>query len=393
MQQSNRTLAATATNAKPTIATMTGVHTNEPHDESTSSPSSTSPNSSSSHDDSPQQSESVLMKILELEELDTNMYRGYSPRSPRWGRIYGGQTVAQALVASCRTVDQQFIVHSLHSYFLRPGADTLPIIYYVERLRNGKSFASRRVTALQKGQAIFSMNVSFQRPEKGLEHQDPMPDVPPPESLKSLMDTYREMLADPRLSNRVRVGLQRSLSLPFPMDFRRIIPASLEQRLQRNPPRQLSWMRVQGSLSDSPMLHQCALAYLSDWSLLEAALLPHGLHGWMQNPDGATLQMASIDHTIYFHHPFRADDWLLYDIHSNAASGGRGLSFGKIFDKHGKLIVSTVQEGLIRVHKPIKHEHASKHDTRQQQQQQRAIASKTTSASTSSQPPLLKSKL
>ena len=175
---------------------------------------------------------------------------------------YGGQTVAQALVASCRTVAPQFVVHSLHSYFLRPGDDDLPIIYFVERLRNGATFASRRVTALQRGQAIFAMTVSFQTPEQGREHQQPMPAVPPPETIKSLMESYRDVLQDPRVSARVRKGLERSMVLPFPVDMRRCVPESMEQRLKVNEPVQRSWMRVQGQLGNSLMMHQCALAYM-----------------------------------------------------------------------------------------------------------------------------------
>jgi acyl-CoA thioesterase II len=295
-------------------------------------------------------SHSRLVRLLELEEIDVNVYRGYSPTSPRWGRIYGGQTVSQALAASCKTVENNFIVHSLHAYFLRAGNDNLPILYYVERLRNGKSFASRRVTALQKGAAIFSMNVSFQTYELGLEHQDTMPVVPEPEKVKSLVEVYRELLTDKRLNKRARESIERSVSIPMALDVRRIIPASMEQRLTKNtPPNQRVWMRVQGDLGDSLMLHQCALAYMSDWSLLETALLPHGKHGWVSEP-GESLQMASLDHAMWFHSPFRCDEWLLFDMHSPAASNGRGLSYGKFYSRSGKLIVSTIQEGLIRLH-------------------------------------------
>lgn len=291
---------------------------------------------------------SNLLKILELEELDPNLYRGFSPSFPRWGRIYGGQTVAQSLVAAFRTVESHLFVHSLHAYFLRAGNDDLPILYHVERLRDGSSFSSRRVTALQKGHAIFTMSVSFQRMEQGLEHQDAMPKVPEPENVPCLLDTYKQIVDDTRFSPRIRKGLARSMALPFPMDLRRVEPKNINERLQKNPPRQLAWMCVQGRLPDSLMLHQCALAYLSDWSLLETALLPHGLHGWVQ-VEGQTLQMASIDHAMWFHHPFRADEYLLYEMDSDAASGGRGLAFGKIFTRDGKLVVTTAQEGLIRV--------------------------------------------
>ena len=290
-------------------------------------------------------------------------------------------------MASCRTVAPQFVVHSLHSYFLRPGDDDLPIIYFVERLRNGATFASRRVTALQRGQAIFAMTVSFQTPEQGREHQQPMPTVPPPESIKSLMESYRDVLQDPRVSARVRKGLERSMVLPFPVDMRRCVPESMEQRLKVNEPVQRSWMRVQGQLGNSLMMHQCALAYMvrhrrtarsgrpsaqlsvclrrtlfsarclrhtlcslpprcrcsylyfiavlcartlvplnlqSDWSLLETALLPHALHGWIQPDDDQTLQMASIDHSMWFHQAFRADEWLLsVDTRSYNSNSGR----------------------------------------------------------------------
>jgi acyl-CoA thioesterase II len=268
------------------------------------------------------------------------------------------QTVAQALVASCRTVDPAFVVHSLHSYFLRPGNDDLPIMYYVERLREGRSFATRRVTALQKGKAIFAMMVSFMTLEEGREHQDKMPNVPPPEEIKSLMETYQDMLKDPRLTPRIRKGLERSVSLPFPVDLRRVEPKNLAERLKKGPAVQRSWMKVSGQMSDSLMLHQCALAYMSDWSLLETALLPHALHGWISNDEETSLQMASIDHSMWFHHSFRSDEWLLYDMESPSASGGRGFAIGRFFNREGKLIVSTAQEGLIRVHKgpppPIK---------------------------------------
>lgn len=245
----------------------------------------------------------------------------------------------------------EFIVHSLHAYFLRPGNDDLPIIYYVERLRDGKSFATRRVTALQDGTAIFMQMVSFTLAEEGLEHQDVMPEVPPPESVQSLMELYKEMLKDSRLTVPARKNLERSTTFPFPVDVRRVTPDSLKQRLERNPPVHRSWMRVRGQLSNSLMLHQCALAYMSDWSLLETTLLPHALHGLIQTDTEASLQMASIDHTIWFHHAFRADEWLLYDMDSPSASGGRGFARGRFFNRDGKLVVSTAQEGLIRRHR------------------------------------------
>jgi acyl-CoA thioesterase-2 len=299
--------------------------------------------------------ESVLVQILDLEEIDRNLYRGYSPAAPRWGRVYGGQTVAQALAASYRTVPASFVVHSLHAYFLRAGDDNLGILYYVERLRDGRSLTARRVTALQRGEAIFAMNVSFMTAEGGREHQDPMPMVPPPEEVRPLLEQYQQLLSQSGVDPRVRAGVERSMALPFPVDMRRITPESIHQRLGVNEPKQVCWMRVKGALPDSLMIHQCALAYMSDWNLLETALLPHALHNWMRT-DGpasaARLQMASIDHSMWFHHAFRADEWLLYDMISTAASNGRGFTSGKFFDRRGRLIVSTAQEGLIRVIPP-----------------------------------------
>ena len=221
-------------------------------------------------------------------------------------------------------------------------------MYYVERLRNGRSFCSRRVTAIQKGSAIFAMMANFMTQEPGLEHQDPMPNVPPPEAVKSLKDQYRDILKDPSLPPGIRKGIEQSLSLPFPVDLRRVTPATLGERLSPQPATHRAWMRVQGRLSDSLIIAQCALAYMSDWSLLETSLLPHGLHQRISK-SGNSVSMASIDHTIHFHHPFRADEWLLYDMDSPSASGGRGFTRGRFFTRDGKLIVSTSQEGLIRV--------------------------------------------
>ena len=293
---------------------------------------------------------SDLLKILDLEEIDANIFRGYSPLHPRWGRVYGGQTVSQAMIASSRTIAPPFVVHSLHSYFLRPGDDNLPIVYTVEVVRDGHSFSSRRVTAAQRGRPIFIALISFHRPEHGvLEHADPMPSVLPPSSLPSLVETMREWAGDARLSPTVRAGILRSSSFPFPIDLRRVDNSSLSVRLSRQKDAtQRCWMKVTGALSEHLIVHQCALAYLSDWSLLETALLPHGIHSY-QNTRERSLQMASLDHTLYFHAPFRADDWLLYEMHSSRATGGRGLTRGQFFDQHGSLLVSVVQEGLIRV--------------------------------------------
>ena len=295
---------------------------------------------------------SSLLAILDLEELDTLLYRGYSPPHPRWGRVYGGQTVSQALIASSRTIRHPFIAHSLHSYFLRPGNDNLPILYQVECMRDGHSFASRRVTASQRGKPIFICMVSFQRPEHGhLQHQDTMPVVPSPDELPSLVQTMQKWSQDERLSESVRAGITRSSSFPFPIDLRRVDNHELSTRLSPQPAVQRCWMRVTGQLSHHSIVHQCALAYMSDWSILETALLPHGIHSY-QNTPARQLQMASLDHSLYFHiggSELRADEWLLYVMESEWAGCGRGLTRGQFYDRRGRLVVSVVQEGLIRL--------------------------------------------
>ena len=293
---------------------------------------------------------SSLLSILDLEELDTLLYRGYSPPHPRWGRVYGGQTVSQALIAASRTIRPPFIAHSLHSYFLRPGNDNLPVVYQVECMHDGHSFASRRVTASQRGKAIFICMISFQRPEHGhLHHQDTMPAVPAPDELPSLVQTMQTWAQDERLSESVRAGIIRSSSFPFPIDLRRVDNHELSTRLSPQQPLQRCWMRVTGQLSHHSIVHQCALAYMSDWSILETALLPHGIHSY-QNTAARQLQMASLDHSLYFHAAdLRADEWLLYVMVSEWAGGGRGLTRGQFYDQRGRLIVSVVQEGLVRL--------------------------------------------
>ena len=323
---------------------------------STPTPSATSSSlpSPSSPPHPPPPATSDLLNLLNLEELDTNLFRGYSPPHPRWGRVYGGQTVSQAMIASSRTIPPPYTVHSLHSYFLRPGDDNLPIVYTVDVVRDGAAFAQRRVTAAQRGRPIFIALISFHRPEEGhLAHADPMPDVPPPDSLPSLVQTMREWAADGRLSAEVRAGILRSSSFPFPIDLRRVDNHSLTTRLSKaRTATQRCWMKVTGHLPPahtSPIVHQCALAYMSDWSLLETALLPHGEMSYKNTPQ-RSLQMASLDHSMYFHTQLlRADEWLLYEMHSSWAGGGRGLVRGQFFDGTGRLVVSVVQEGLIRL--------------------------------------------
>lgn len=272
-----------------------------------------------------------LIDLLDLEQLDTDLFRGQQPETIRQ-RVYGGQVAAQALIAASRTVDEGLHVHSLHSYFLLPGDYNVPIIYDVERIRDGKSFATRRVLARQHGRPIYYQSLSFQRPEDGLEHQDVMPAVKPPEEGLNMMDLMAERGSDDGLSKEwaaldVRWIGNSSYGLdPDPM----------------HPSRTQVWIRVDGRLTDDPQEHLATFTYASDVSLLGATLAAHPENG----PD--KVQMASLDHTIWFHRPFRADEWWLYDQWSPSASGARGLALGRIFTQDGSLVATVAQEGLIR---------------------------------------------
>jgi acyl-CoA thioesterase II len=279
-----------------------------------------------------------LINLLDLEEIEKNHYRANSP-SEGWQRVYGGQVLGQALVAASRTVEQDRQAHSLHGYFLRPGDMKVPILYKVDRIRDGRSFTTRRVVAIQHGRAIFSMSISFQVEEKGqLSHQFDMPAAPPPESLRDEMDIRREQMAKhPQLFEGHGITTR-------PIEFRPINPADMINPVPQEP-RQMAWMRTRGRLPDDLRLHQCVLAYLSDWSLLDTATLPHGI-SYLQN----NIQMASLDHAMWFHRPFRADEWLLYVQDSPSASGARGFNRGLIYARDGSLVASATQEGLMRVH-------------------------------------------
>ena len=280
----------------------------------------------------------ALVELLDLEAIEVNIFRGLSPDEDRQ-RVFGGQVAGQALVAAGRTVDDDKPVHSLHAYFLRPGDPTVPILYEVDRIRDGRSFATRRVVAIQHGRAIFNLAASFHIDEPGPEHQVPMPDVPDPESLptfKERMEPYKDMLGDWYERER-------------PMDGRHITKTPLERAANEPlPPRQQLWIKANGQLPDDPLLHACIVAYESDFTLLDTALLPIGIRSWN---DGTTM-MASLDHAMWFHRPFRADDWLLYDQDSPNAYGARGFARGQIFTRDGRLVVSVVQEGLIRPLRP-----------------------------------------
>jgi acyl-CoA thioesterase-2 len=276
-----------------------------------------------------------LLSILDLEPLEDNLFRGRSPQQS-WQRVFGGQTLGQALVAAVRTVPAERVAHSLHAYFLQPGDLTIPIIYSVERVRDGGSFTTRRVTATQHGRAMFVMSVSFHKQEPGLDHQEPMPDVPKPEDLPSERELRDRMIA--KLPESMRAYWERER----PIELR---PVDVSRYFSREPrkPEQYVWMRATGTLPDNFPLHQCVLAYASDFSLLDTALIAHGK--LMFDPD---IQLASLDHALWFHRPFRADDWLLYAQDSPNTHGARGFCRGSIFTRDGVLIASTAQEGLTR---------------------------------------------
>jgi acyl-CoA thioesterase II len=281
-----------------------------------------------------------LLSTLDLEQLEHNLFRGRSPQNG-WQRVYGGQVVGQALVAADRTVDaQDRLAHSLHSYFLRPGDPKVPIVYEVDRIRDGGSFTTRRVVAIQHGQAIFSMAVSFHKAEPGFDHQAAMPDVPPPESLPSEEELKARFL--PHVPEVVRAYWEAERPIELrPVDLSRYFAC------EKIEPKQLVWIRANGPLPDNYRFHQCVLAYASDFSLLDTALIAHGRV--LFDP---RLMLASLDHAVWFHRPFRADDWLLYVQDSPSGQAGRGFCRGSIFSRDGTLVASVAQEGLIREKAP-----------------------------------------
>ncbi|MDQ8698625.1 acyl-CoA thioesterase II [Hyphomicrobium sp. LHD-15] len=276
-----------------------------------------------------------LLDVLDLEPLELNLFRGTTPQVG-WQRVYGGQVLGQALVAAGRTVDEPRAVHSLHGDFLLAGDPAHPILYEVERTRDGGSFTTRRVKAIQRGQAIFTMSVSFHKHEEGFEHALEMPEVPPPEELPSA----GELMV--RLIDTLPKNMQSYWKRENPIELR---PVDVSRYLGRepHPPRQNIWLRANGPLPDDFRLHQCVLAYASDFTLLDTALIAHGKLLF-----DADIQLASLDHAIWFHRPFRADEWLLYSQDSPNASGARGFCRGSFFTRDGELVASTAQEGLIR---------------------------------------------
>lgn len=279
-----------------------------------------------------------LLNLLDLDELETGLFCGRQPRTESQ-RVFGGQVAAQALVAAGRSVEAQRRVHSLHAYFLRAGAPESPIVYAVEVLRDGRSFSTRRVVAQQHDRVIFAMSASFQVDQPGLDHQDPMPEAPAPESLPSIEERARLRPDEFRFRGQRSEWGAIDLRLRSP-----VMGAGITDDPARGPYTQL-WFRYTKPLPHDPLLHVCLLAYVSDLSLLPTALVPHG---GIELGD-ESIQMWSLDHAMWFHRPFRADEWILYDLESPSAGGSRGLTTGRFFTRDGRLVASVVQEGLIRV--------------------------------------------
>jgi acyl-CoA thioesterase II len=280
-----------------------------------------------------------LLRVLELEPLEVNLFRGQSQDigSPQ---VFGGQVLGQALRAASATVAEERMVHSLHAYFLRRGDCTAPIVYNVDRSRDGKSFSSRRVVAIQHGEQIFNMAASFQAEEAGFDHQIRMPEVPPPEDLPDAIAMLRALVA--KMPQKLPERVRRFMESPRPFEFRSVQEIHYLQPRKEPPARQV-WFRAVGRLPDEQMLHRCLLAYVSDFFLLDTSTLPHGTT--FLSPK---LIMASIDHAMWFHRPLRVDEWLLYALDSPSASGARGFARASVFASDGRLVASTAQEGLVR---------------------------------------------
>lgn len=279
----------------------------------------------------PQDALDDVLTLLDIEPIEVNIFRGVQPDEDRQ-RVFGGQVAGQALVAAARTVDDGVSVHSLHSYFLRPGDPSIPILYEVDRIRDGRSFVTRRVVAIQHGRAIFNLQASFHTREDGFDHQAPMPDVPDPEDLPSRAQLMQE-------NPEAFPAMWRDR--PRPVDMRYVTELPYRFKEGRDPT-QLVWFRADGTLPDDPVKHTCLLAYMSDMTLLDTAIIPH------ISPYRDDMMNASLDHLMWFHRPFRADEWMLYATDSPSASGARGFNRGSIYSRDGTLIASVAQEGLMR---------------------------------------------
>jgi acyl-CoA thioesterase II len=276
-----------------------------------------------------------LLAVLDLEKIEENIFRGRT-YEVHWQRVFGGQVIGQSLVAASRTLDEDRQPHSMHAYFLLEGDPAAPILYQVERIRDGGSFSTRRVVAIQHGRPIFFMSISFQVAEEGFEHQFPMPDVPKPEDLpgeKELIAKFLDHMPGPM---KAYFASERPIEIR-PTDL------SLFMGLSPREPHRSAWIKAAGKLPDDPRLHQCVLAYSSDMTLLDAALVPHGKSIFSKD-----ILAASLDHTLYLHRPFRADEWMLYVQDSPFSGSGRGLTRGMIYSEAGDLIASVMQEGVIR---------------------------------------------
>ncbi|MEU6800677.1 acyl-CoA thioesterase II [Streptomyces neyagawaensis] len=281
-----------------------------------------------------------LLDLLDLEQIEENIFRGRS-RPAIVPRVFGGQVAAQALVAAGRTVPEDRLPHSLHAYFLRTGDPGAPIVYTVDRMNDGRSFTARRVVAVQHGQPIFALSASFQRWEEGMEHQAPMPSAPDPETLP----TAEERLPAYGLDAAV---VEKMLEARAAVDLRYVDDPPFGRYGEPREPRSQVWFRANGKLDDDPLLHVVLATYVSDMTLLDSILLAHGRGGWAVGD----VVGASLDHAMWFHRPFRADEWLLYDQESPSASGGRGLGQGRIYTRDGRLAISVIQEGVVRVPRP-----------------------------------------
>lgn len=277
-----------------------------------------------------------LISHLTLEPIEENLYRGQS-LDLGWGTVYGGQVLGQALAAALNTVPTERTVHSMHAYFMRPGDVSRPIVYQVDRTRDGSSFTTRHVQAIQHGHPIFDMSASFQKHEAGFEHASEMPKVSPPEQWPNEQERLRP------LASKMPEFMRERLLGERPIEFRLVDESDLTPG-RVDPPRRFVWFKTVHAMPDTPLLHQALLAYASDFAFLTTALRPHGIPVWMT----PNMQIASVDHAIWFHRPFRADEWLLHEMVSPWAGGARGLVTGRIFTRDGHHVASTAQEGLLR---------------------------------------------
>ncbi|WP_339843078.1 acyl-CoA thioesterase II [uncultured Halopseudomonas sp.] len=277
-----------------------------------------------------------LVSLLALEKIEENLFRGKS-QDLGFKQLFGGQVLGQSLSAASQTVDAERHVHSVHGYFLRPGDATLPIVYQVDPLRDGGSFTTRRVQAIQKGKPIFTMISSFQGDEEGYSHQAQMPEVPAPEELRNETELTRDH------QHLIHENVREKVLVDKPIEIRPVGTFNPFNPKASEPVRHM-WFRADGRLPDDPQLHRYLLAYASDFHLLGTAMLPHGISSWTRN-----MQVASLDHSLWFHQPLRMDDWLLYSMDSPSASGSRGLSRGQVFTRDGVLVASVTQESLMRL--------------------------------------------